>query len=87
MAKLICDDGTEVKISKETEKNLRKLGKKKFEPIKIGRLTIKIVESSAYPIKIFGDEGFIEGFDVNGEEYHIHRLIKALQSAKDFLTK
>jgi hypothetical protein len=85
MAKLICKDGTEVKISDETEQELRKQfgPKPKFEPRRI-HIGCFIVEIKEKHVCIRTDGGYPRhGCLQNPRE--VDQFIQALQDAKAFV--
>ncbi len=83
MAKLICDDGTEVEISKETEANLReKFGKKEFKKIKLCHLRIDV--KGRY-VRLSWAETDESKEWCDETPLTIRNTIKCLQSAIDYI--
>lgn len=81
MATLTCKDGTEVKISDETEQELRdKFGpKKEFEPIEVCHLKISAARMGVHFV-----ERHTGKFICSQTISEAHRTIAAIQKAIDF---
>lgn len=83
-AKLICSDGTEVEISKETEANLRaRFREKKFEPIMIHQGCFKVAIEGCM-LKISTDFAY-SGVCCYQNENEARKFIEAIQYAIDFI--